>query len=154
MVQVRSAASNSFSDWFYQPADSFALYGGTGVEGAFAHAFDFSDLGLTAGEEVDTIRIVNLTDEDRMFDSSGVGQVDPEGGSATTLPDPGTFASFTEYGSSTLDPDPLYVAALHDITAESTGPGPGGSSLPEPSSFFLVLAATAWLGLRRNRRRR
>ena len=118
MIQVHNATTNTWSSWYYEPADSFAPYGGTGTAGAFATAYDLSALGVGATDTIDRVRIVNMTDEDRMVSSNGVGQVIPEdnGATSTFLPAPGPLASFANYGSATLDPDPLYVGAINALT--------------------------------------
>ncbi|MEZ6141240.1 MAG: cadherin domain-containing protein [Zavarzinella sp.] len=124
MVQVRNFSTGTWSSWYHQPADSFAVT--NGAEGGFAHAFDLSDMGLGATDIIDRIRIVNLTDEDRMVDSSGAGEVIPEDNDATStfLPDPGSLAGFTNFGASTLDPDPIYLGVFNALT-----------DLPSPFTF-------------------
>ncbi len=116
MVQVHDRINNVWSVWVYQPATAVATTSGS--ETAFAMLFDLSGFGIAANGEVDGIRVVNLTDEDRMVDASGVGVVIPEDNGATSafLPDPGSLASFETYGASTLDPDPIYVGILRPLT--------------------------------------
>ena len=143
MVQVRNALTSTFSSWRYEQPDTFALYNpAQGAQGAFAHAFDLSDFGLSSSDLIDTIRIVNLTDEDRMVSATGVGEVIPEdnGNTSSNLPDPGSFASFSDFGASTLDPDPLYVASLHDVTV-----------IPEPGTIALCGIGLVLIGVQRNR---
>lgn len=148
MVQVHNAVTNTWTSWYYEPADAFALYGGVGVEGAFATAVDLSDLGVGSGEIIDRVRIVNMTDEDRMVDASGIGAVIPEDNGATSsnFPDPGPLASFTSYGSSTLDPDPLYVGAFNalsntlvDVGVTKSSPG---ENIPVGSTFAYTLTVS------------
>lgn len=123
MVQVRNADTQTWSRWRYEITDGFEVYVGESVEGAFAHAFDLDSFGIGAFEEVDAIRVANLTDEDRIDTTGteispgvfvGEGFVLPEdnGSTSSVFPDPGPLASFPLFGSSTLDPDPLYVAML------------------------------------------
>lgn len=126
-VQVYRPDSATWSDWHYEPAEAFQLYNGqpAGGEGAHVTAFDLSTFGLAAGEPIDRIRIVNLTDEDRMESSTGSGRVLPEDAGATSahLPAPGPLAGYTSYGSSTLDPDPIYVTTLHATSTTACGNG-------------------------------
>lgn len=116
MVQVHDRVNNVWTIWVYQPATAVATTSGS--ETAFATAFNLDDFGIAADGEVDGIRVVNMTDEDRMVDSSGSGEVIPEDNGATSafLPDPGSLASFENYGASTFDPDPIYVGMLHPLT--------------------------------------
>jgi len=117
MVQVHDRINNVWSIWIYNPATAFAVT--SGAEGGFATGFELSDFGIAANGEVDGIRVVNMTDEDRMVNVSGAGQVIPEDNGATSanLPNPGTLASFGSYGASTFDPDPIYVGILRPLTA-------------------------------------
>lgn len=123
MVQVYNVTSATWSDWYYEPADTFQLYVGDPTVGAHATGFDLSDFGLGNGDEIDRIRLVNLTDEDRMLNVSRVGTVLPEdnGSTSTFTPDPGPLAGYSTYGASSLDPDPLYVGALHTAVAAACG---------------------------------
>ncbi len=117
MVQVHDRINNVWSIWIYNPASAFQVT--SGAEGGFATSYDLSDFGIAANGEVDAIRVVNMTDEDRMVNASGVGEVIPEdnGATSTNLPDPGSLASFGNYGASTLDPDSIYVGILRPLTA-------------------------------------
>ena len=125
IIQVHNVASGTWSEWRYQPAQSFELYGGAPSEGAFATSYDLSDFGLADNDDTDEIRFVNLTDEDRTVNPSGVGAIIPEdnGSTSSYLPAPGPLASYTQFGSTTLDPDPLYVAAFHTPSAAHCGNG-------------------------------
>ncbi len=115
MVQVHDAVANTWSIWVYHPASASAAVTG-GV--LFATPFDLSDFGLAANDRIDRIRIVNMTNEDRMLNASRDGQVIPEDNGATSsfTPLPGTLAEFESYGASTFDPDPLYVGILHPMS--------------------------------------
>ena len=115
MVQVHDADANTWSIWVYHPASASAAVTG-GV--LFATPFNLDDFGLAANARIDRIRLVNMTDEDRMVSSTGDGQVIPEDGGATSsfTANPGTLAEFETYGVSTLDPDPLYVGILHPMS--------------------------------------
>lgn len=117
MMQVHDHINNTWSVWVYNPATSVATT--TGAETAFATVYDLDDFGIAANGEVDGIRVVNMTDEDRMLNSSGKGQVIPEdnGSTSSFLPDPGTLAGFSNYGASTFDPDPIYVGIIHPMSA-------------------------------------
>lgn len=125
LVQAYDLGAEAWTPWYYEPADSFQLYNGDATEGAMATGFDLSDLGVAPGVAVDRIRLVNATDEDRTVDASGRGAVIPEdnGATSTWTPDPGPLASYGLYGAGSLDPDPLYVAALHDIESSACGNG-------------------------------
>jgi hypothetical protein len=118
MIQVRSNSTSTWTDWYYAPATSFSLYTGEPTEGAFATVYDLSDLGIADGDFIDMIRLVNMTDEDRMVSATGIGFVIPEddGDTSSFLPEPGALAGFANYGASTLDPDPLYVGALQTVS--------------------------------------
>ncbi len=131
LVQVYSVTDAAWSDWYYEPADSFQLYNGETVIGAFATGFDLSDLGLADGDEIDRIRLVNATDEDRTVAASRTGFMLPEdnGATSTYTPDPGPLSGYSSYGASSLDPDPIYVAALHTATAAACG-----NSIVEPGA--------------------
>lgn len=117
MIQVFNATTGSWSQWYYEAAESFALFGGVGTEGGFATAFDLSDLGIGTGEVVTQIRLVNMTDEDRMANATGQGLVIPEddGDTSSFFPNPGPLANFTNFGGGTLDPDPLFVGVLTNV---------------------------------------
>ena len=146
MVRVSDAGTGMFTPWYYFPADSFSVYTDGGPDGAFATLFDFSDMGIAPGGFVDRIQLVNLTDEDRTVDASGQGAVLPEdnGTTSSNLPDPGPLANFANYGTSSLDPDPLYVGVLPgnavitptDLTATITAD-------PDPVTAGNVLTYTA-----------
>lgn len=137
MVQVYDLASASWSPWYYQPVDGFQVYTGSASSGATATAFDLTDLGIGDGLAIDRIRLVNMTNQDRMADPSRIGVVLPEdnGSTSTYQPDPGPSASFSFYGASTLDPDPLYIASLHSVDAAACGNGvvePGAGEQCDP----------------------
>lgn len=125
MIQVFNLATASWSPWYYKPADAFELYVGGPSEGAFVTAIELDDLGVADGVAIDRIRLANLTDEDRMQDPSGTGVVLPEdnGSTSSYYPDPGPLAGYTMYSGTTLDPDPLYVAALHIPDSAACGNG-------------------------------
>ncbi len=123
MVQVRNASTATWSRWYYDIQDGFETYVGIPSEGAFATAYDLDNFGVGAFEEIDAIRIANLTDDDRLdgpgtevspgiFVGTGFVRPGDAGATSNVLPDPGPFASFLIYGASTLDPDPLYLGAL------------------------------------------
>ena len=150
MLRVRLAGTSTYSDWYYFAPDAFQLYHGNLTEGAFATGVDLSDLGLANGALIDQIQLANLVSADRISGSVthssggqdfGVGQVVFDG-STTIKPDAGAFASFRNdgYGTSTLDPDVLYLA---DLQAQV---------IPEPGS--VALAAFALAAMSRIRRRR
>jgi VCBS repeat-containing protein len=112
MVQVHDADNNVWTRWVYQRATTNAPVSGGGV--FFGTPYDLSDFGLPAGARVDGFRVVNMIDADRMDNASGIGFVQPGEGSPASAfrPDPGPQAGFTQYGASTLDPDPAYLGIL------------------------------------------
>ncbi len=139
MIQVH-VVGGDWTQWRYESADSRGVYPSNSPAGAFATAYDLSDFGLAAGATIDAVRYVNMTATDRMAGpglertvGSGVlvaeGFVLPEDNGATSQvrPDPGAFASFAQYGNSTLDPDPIYFGMLHALA--SAGPLVGGNDV-------------------------
>jgi len=123
MVQVRSATLEQWSRWRYVPAQSYENFVGSSTTGAFAFAFDLQAFGAGTYDEVDGIRVVNMTDEDRIdapgtevtpgvFTGSGFVLPEDNGATSVVLPDPGPLASYIVFGNSTLDPDPAYIAAI------------------------------------------
>jgi len=125
MVQVYDLGIGAWSPWYYKAVDGFQVYNNEVNAGATATGFDLDDFGVGAGIAIDRIRLVNMTHRDRMVDPSRIGFVLPEdnGNTSTHTPDPGPSASFGIYGASTLDPDPLYIAALHPIDSAACGNG-------------------------------
>lgn len=117
MIQVRSSSTGTWTSWYYEAADTFAAYTGSS-DGAFAFAYDLSDLGIAEGDYIDMIRIVNMMDDDRMVSATGEGFVIPEddGDTSSFLPEPGPLAGFASFGSDRFDPDPLYVGALQTVS--------------------------------------
>lgn len=117
MVQVRRSGAGTWTKWYHAPAVDFQLYSGP-TEGAFAYAYDLTNLGVNNGQRVDRIRVVNMRTTDRM-ETGGTGFVIPEDAGFTSqiLPHPGPL--FTgqpnSYPLGSYDPDPLYVAALHTV---------------------------------------
>jgi hypothetical protein len=118
MVQVHELASGTWSRWRFESPDAFALHQPLqGERGAFATGFDLTYFQIAPGAFVDRIRIVNLTDEDRVTDANRQGTVLPDDGGATSsrLPDPGPVAPIDAFGAGSLDPDILYVAVLSSV---------------------------------------
>ncbi|QDU28464.1 Pentaxin family protein [Anatilimnocola aggregata] len=128
LVQVH-VAGGGWTRLRYEPHDSRQNYIGNTGEGAFATAFDLSSFGLSNTDAIDAIRIVSMTSGDRIdpvgavFEpragaNVGFGFVIPDDNGATSniFPDPGPLASFTFFGASTFDPDPLYLGVLHPLT--------------------------------------
>ncbi|MGE0608365.1 MAG: beta strand repeat-containing protein, partial [Pirellulales bacterium] len=138
MVQVRDAATGTWSRWRYETHDSREAYVGNPANGAgaFATAFDLADFveaGSPTFATVDMIRIVSMTAGDRIdgpgaesspgsgvFRGQGFVLPDDKGATSDTFADPGADASFLVFSTSTLDPDPLYVGSLHPVAAAST----------------------------------
>lgn len=104
-IQVRAFPSGTWSIWYYEDFDAFDDYSG-GAPGAMAYAIDLSDLGIAAMGEIDTIRIVNLTNRDTFGSAAG-----SNGGMEVMMEDLG--GSALGFLNSELDPDPLYVGVLH-----------------------------------------
>ncbi len=118
LVQVYNASTSAWSSWYYFAATSSAPYGGTGNEGAFATVFDLSNMGVGSGDYVSQIRLVNITDEDRLASASGEGVVIPEdnGANSEHLAIPGPEAPYSAFTpASNYDPDPVYLGVLHDL---------------------------------------
>jgi hypothetical protein len=120
MARVRYNATN-WSDWFYYAPDQFQIT--TGLEGLFSYSFEFTEMGIPSNAPVDRIQLANLTLTDRILtltpQNLGNGLFVGEGkvvfdGSTNIKPDPGAFSSTNVFTSTTVDPDPLYVASLHE----------------------------------------
>lgn len=123
MVQVRSATTAEWSRWLYLPAATYQNFTNSATTGAFAFVYELETFGVGTFDEVDIIRVVNMTDEDRVegpgtevtpgiFLGSGFVLPEDDGATSQVLPDPGPLASFLLYGNSTLDPDPAYIGAI------------------------------------------
>jgi hypothetical protein len=120
MVRAR-LTTGSYTPWHYEAYASFENYVNTPTptaEGAFAHVYDLSDMGVPGGVAIDAIEIANLRPNDRInvvgsFAASGeVVFSDPSG----TLARPATNSSENAtYASGGLDPDPLWVAVYGDL---------------------------------------
>ncbi len=130
IVQVHTVGGN-WSRWRFESTDSRENYVGSPREGAFATAFDLTDFGLANGDQIDAIRIANLTAADRIesqgnetangtntFRNQGFVLLNDAGKTSDTYPAPGPLASFDFFGASTFDPDPIYIAAVQGITAQ------------------------------------
>jgi hypothetical protein len=139
MIQVH-VVGVGWTKWYYQTKDTRESYPGSG-EGAYATAIDLTNLGVAAGATIDKIRYVNMIAADRMEGpgtekvvGSGIffatGFVIPGDGGATSdvLPDPGANANYNYFGSTTLDPDPLYFGVLHPLASPSAA-GPGNDEI-------------------------
>lgn len=105
-VQVHDAFTDSWSIWYHEPFDAFALYVGDATQGGMAYGIDLSDLNIPTNNEIDIIRVVNLTNRDTFGPASGSGfEVLMENLTGTPL----------GFANSALDPDPLYVGALNTL---------------------------------------
>ncbi len=105
-VQVHDFTASSWSIWYTEPFDVFSLYVGDATQGGMAYAIDLSDLGIPANNEIDVIRVVNLTNRDTRGSAAGSGfEVLVENLTGDPL----------GFGNSSLDPDPLYAGALHTL---------------------------------------
>lgn len=128
MVRMRTAPislaeAEHWTSWQYYPPDSFQLT--TGSQGLFAYGLDFSDFGVTADAVIDKIQMANLIQADGVVGPGtpigggtfvGIGKVVFDG-SSNVLPDAGPFDSDRTFDTGQIDPDPAYVAALHDLVA-------------------------------------
>lgn len=117
MMQVHDADANTWSSWIYIQAVAGTTVYGSGNARLNHTSYELSDFGIPANGRVDRVRIVNMTDEDRMVDSSGQGVVIPEdtGNTSSFLPDP--IGALTQFASGAYDPDIVYVGSLHALGA-------------------------------------
>jgi hypothetical protein len=129
IVRVRTSPqsfdqSAQWTDWYYFPPDSFQST--VSAEGVFSYGLDFTDFGVANGVVIDRIQMANLKQADRMVGPGtpaggtnvGVGKVVFDG-TTTVLPDAGGYDANRVFDTTQLDPDPLYVGALHDVVALS-----------------------------------
>lgn len=146
MISVH-VVGGGWTQWYYEPKDTRESYPGSG-EGAYATAIDLSNLGLASGAQIDKIRYVNMIAADRMVGpgyekvvGSGLlfatGFVVPGGVGSSVLPDPGDNANYNYFGSTTLDPDPLYFGVLHPLNAASSA-GPGNDTIAVTGTSVAV----------------
>jgi hypothetical protein len=139
MTRVRNATTLQFSDWYYftptpQPVSGSVLFG---------FAYDLTNFGLANGTQIDLIEMANMVSKDRI-QAVGTntangwvaqGKVRPEVGTigvysaAMPGPDPGNISPpyGVPFGSSTYDPDPLYVSVLGNLQ---------NFAVPEPASLI------------------
>ncbi|HUP77061.1 MAG TPA: hypothetical protein VM260_00780, partial [Pirellula sp.] len=122
MVRARTnPQTDTWTDWFYFGTDSYQIMQFTpAAEVAFTYPFDLSDMGVAPNVIVDRIQMANLVQADRIVATNGIGKVVFDG-SSTNMPNAGPFDSDGLFDSTTYDPDPLYLASLHDI-CEATAP--------------------------------
>ncbi len=130
----------AWTPWYYFPPANFQIT--SGQEGAFAFAYDLANFGLTNSQVIDRIQLGNLMSADRIAGPGtniggnvfvGSGRVVFDG-STNVRPDAGAFDTDRLYDILTLDPDPLYVAALRDVgplppLITAISPQPGGIAL-------------------------
>jgi VCBS repeat-containing protein len=118
MVQVHNQVDALWSPWVYTKAQSFKFYNASIPNDGGLHStkFNLDSFGIAANGRVDRIRIVNVTNEDRMVNSSGEGTVlaDDNGATSANLPLTPAGAAFA---GSALDPDITYVGSLHALQA-------------------------------------
>jgi hypothetical protein len=114
-VQVLDVTTDVWSPWVYKNSDAFQVYGdGSGTQGAFSYLYDLSDFGVPAGNQVAIIRVVNLTERDSINPTASgpLHEVFMEDTSSGTLVTDLPFS----FGSTTLDPDPLYIGGLSSLS--------------------------------------
>lgn len=118
MVQVHNPVDDIWSPWVYIKAQSFKFYNASIPNDGGLHStkFNLDSFGIAANGSVDRIRIVNVTNEDRMVNSSGEGTVlaDDNGATSANLPLTPAGAAFA---GTALDPDIVYVGSLHALQA-------------------------------------
>ena len=157
----------SWTDWYYFAPDTFQVTSGSEV--GFAFGFDLSDMGVNADTLATRIQFANLIAADRISTTNtvdlggGVSVGQGRGvfdGSSNVLPDAGTFDSDRKFTtpSSDLDPDPFYVASLHNV-CESSSPSltfarTGSQTVitwPAPSCYQLqgspTLISPTWVSV-------
>lgn len=139
MVRVQDA-TGMFSDWRYEIADGFELYNRdpANANGATATAFDLSDFGINVDDAIQSIQIANLDDGDRVDGVDGQGDVDFGGTGFMPL---NSFGN--TFGSTSFDPDPLYVGILGELTS---------ATVPEPGTAALFGLGLLGLGVMRRRK--
>jgi hypothetical protein len=138
----------SYTDWYYRIFSAFQLYTNTPavVEGAFAHVFDLSALGLADGDAIQAIEIANLNSADRIdvvgsFATEGVVVFGDVSG---TLARPATNGNNNAtYGSGALDPDPLYVGIFNALDEPAAVPVESTQSLVWIAAGLLAALALA-----------
>ncbi len=125
MIQVHNPVDDVWSSWVYLKAQSFKRYNESFAPGLFSTKFNLDTFGVAANGRVDRIRIVNVTNEDRMVNSSGEGTVlaDDNGATSANLPLTPAGAAFA---GTALDPDITYVGSLHAL--QSTIPAYAATS--------------------------
>lgn len=116
MVRV-GLGGGQFTNWFFSPNDGFQQYVGSD-DGAFATAFDLSDLGVAMGQIAYSIEIANLISSDRIPGATG-GFVNFNG-----------VGQPTGFAGDALDPDPLYIGIIGNL-ALAVAP------VPEPASLAV-----------------
>lgn len=129
MVRVE-LTDGSFSGWRFEANDGFELYSNSsaGESGATSTGFDLTDFGLGLDAAIVAIQIANLVSADTI-DVNGFVVFDGSG-------------SAHGFGSSSLDPDPLYVGALSSVT-----------NVPLPGAIPLFISGVAGLFYMRRRKR-
>jgi hypothetical protein len=138
MTRVRNAVTQQFTPWFYFTPSEHAVSGSV----LFAFEYDLTNFGFGSGAQIDLIEMANMVSTDRIAalgtnTANGwvaQGKVWPEHGGAFSAtnpgPNPGSIspAYGTPFGSSTYDPDPLYVSVAGNLQQ---------LAVPEPASFIV-----------------
>jgi hypothetical protein len=132
-------SDGSITDWRYEIADGFEAYTETPAQatvGATATKFNLDDFGLDSSALVAAILIANLRTTDKVSGADGQGTVNFAGVGNAPLSRSGS------YGSSSFDPDPLYVGILSDVVASSATPLP--ATLPLFTTGMGILGFFGW----------
>lgn len=119
LARVHLDPHNRWSDWFYFVPYNYQM----SDPGAYiyAYTFDLSEMEIASAAVIDRIQIANLTQSDRIAGTGtavgnnlvGQGKVLFDD-SNNVLPDAGNFAASRIFDTGSLDPDPLYLAALQN----------------------------------------
>ena len=119
-VAVRRTSTGQFTNFLYQFSNNFddsAVTSPVDGDGVFATAFDLSAFGLNAGESIDAIRVVNLTESAKVSGTDGQGFVDFTGATGFT---PLVASGGSAFANTSLDPDITLVAALRNLQSTPT----------------------------------
>lgn len=140
-VSILRAGESNFTTNRYEFSDRFDA-----TQGVFATGFNLDDFGLGADDLISAIQITNLFNSEA---AAGADRVDDPSGQGNVLypGDAGYNSGFTlttepfgsEYLTSNLDADIVYVVGLHDLVAQRAA-----QPVPEPASVLGLLAFGAF----------